>query len=296
MSISGAGTQADPYIVDTWADFVAAVETLDAYVKVDTSTVVTWNFAQMVEGGISTGIDWKAAEVDGNGLTIKGLFGTAERWFSATSSTEKVVKNLNFLDCVQTSATLSVFHGRSIEYRNCKFSGVVEGRSFCEGYGGGNVLFTTGSINGNDPKGCAFALKFSGEARLTYSSNVTVNHCNMNFDGTSTYTGTQTLKMYESKISGKVPWTNFTNAGGGQNVIDAEIDTIGTWSNTSGGVTLINTDKLANGLSVPSGFTGVTSTQMLDADALSFLGFCDKSDSSKGICIKHLRTCYACEA
>jgi len=282
MSISGTGTQADPYIVDTWADFVTAVETADAYVKVDTSTVATWDFAKMVEGGLTTGINWNAVEVDGNGLTIKGMFGTAQQWFSKLSSSyTAVVKNLNLLDCVQTVATQRVLYGRMIEYRNCKFSGVVEGRSFCEDYSGGSVLFTTGSINGNDPKGCAFALKFSGEARFTYSLNVTVNHCNMNFDGTSTYTGTQTLKMYESKISGKVPWTNFTNAGGGQNVIDAEIDSITTWKNTSGGVTLINTDKLASGLTVPSGFTGVTSTQMLDADALEAVGFIVETEETE---------------
>lgn len=272
MSISGAGTQADPYIVDTWADFVTAVETAEAYVKVDTSTVATWDFAKMVEGGLSTSIDWNAAEVDGNGLTIKGIFGTAARWFSGTSSAAKVVKNLNLLDMAKTTATSDVFHGRAIEFRNCKFSGVIEGGNFFGQYSGGSATFTTGSIAGNDPRGCAFAFNFSGDSRLTNVA-CTFNHCNMNFDGTSTNTSTQEMKMYESKISGKMPWANFKNAGGGQNVIDAEIDTIGTWSNTSGGVTLINTDKLASGLTVPSGFTGVTSTQMLDADALGAVGF-----------------------
>jgi len=281
MSISGTGTQADPYIVDTWADFVTAVETVDAYVKVDTSTVATWDFAKMVEGGLSTIIDWNAIEVDGNGLTIKGLFGTEERWFSATSSTAKVVKNLNLLDMAKTTVTTGVFHGRAIEFRNCKFSGVIEGGNFFESYSGGVATFTTGGIAGNDPRGCAFAFKFSGDARLA-SAACTFNHCNMNFDGTSTNTSTQEMKMYESKISGKMPWASFKNSGGGQNVIDAEIDTIDTWSNTSGGVTLINTDKLASGLSVPSGFTGVTSTQMLDAAALGAVGFIVETEEPEG--------------
>lgn len=273
MSISGTGTQADPYIVDAWADFVTAVETADAYVEVDTSTVATWDFAKMVEGGLSTGINWNAAEVDGNGLTIKGLFGTAARWFSKLNGAyTAVVKNLNLLDISKTTVTTGVFYARKFEFRNCKFSGVIEGGNFFESYSGGVATFTTGSITGNDPKGCAFAFKFSNNARLA-SAECTFNHCNMNFDGTSTNTSTQEMKMHESKISGKMPWESFKNSGGGQNVIDAEIDTIGTWSNTSGGVTLINTDKLASGLSVPSGFTGVTSTQMLDADALEAVGF-----------------------
>lgn len=282
MSISGTGTQADPYIVDTWADFVTAVETADAYVKVDTSTVATWDFAKMVEGGLSTGINWNAVEVDGNGLTIKGMFGTAERWFSKLDGTyTAVVKNLNLLDISKTTVTKGVFYGRKIEFRNCKFSGVIEGGNFFESYSSGVATFTTGSIDGNDPKGCAFAFKFSGDSRLA-SSACTFNHCNMNFDGTSTNTSTQEMKMYESKISGKMPWASFKNSGGGQNVIDAEIDTIGTWSNTSGGVTLINTDKLASGLSVPSGFTGVTSTQMLDADALEAVGFVVETEETEG--------------
>ena len=281
MSILGTGTQADPYIVDTWADFVTAVETANAYVKVDTSTVATWDFAKMVEGGLSTSINWNAIEVDGNGLTIKGLFGTEERWFSATSSTAKVVKNLNLLDMAKTTVTTGVFRGREIEFRNCKFSGVIEGGNFFEPYSGGVATFTTGSIAGNDPRGCAFAFNFSGNARLA-SAACTFNHCNMNFDGTSTNTSTQDMKMYESKISGKMPWESFKNSGGGQNVIDAEIDTIGTWSNTSGGVTLINTNKLASGLSVPSGFTGVTSTQMLDADALKAVGFIVVTEEPEG--------------
>ena len=280
MSISGTGTQADPYIVDTWADFVTAVEAEDAYVKVDTSTVATWDFAKMVEGGLSTSINWNAIEVDGNGLTIKGLFGTAAKWFSATSSTEKVVKNLNLLDMAKITVTTGVFYGRAIEFRNCKFSGVIEGGNFFEQYAG-YATFTTGSIAGNDPRGCAFAFIFSGNARLA-NAPCTFNHCNMNFDGTSTNTSAQEMKMYESKISGKMPWASFKNSGGGQNVIDAEIDTIGTWSNTGGGVTLINTDKLASGLSVPSGFTGVTSMEMLDADALGAVGFIVVTEEPEG--------------
>lgn len=278
--MTGTGTQADPYIVDTWADFVTAVETADAYIKVDTSTVVTWDFAKMVEGGLSTGINWNAVEVDGNGLTIKGLFGTAARWFSATSSTAKVIKNLNLLDMAKTTATTGVFYGRAIEFRNCKFSGVIEGGNFFEPYSGGIATFTIGSIDGNDPKGCAFAFKFSGASRMANSTNCVFNHCNINLDGESSVSA-QTMKLYESKISGKMPWAGFTNAGGGQNAIDAEIDTIGTWSNTSGGVTLINTDKLASGLSVPSGFTGVTSTQMLDADALEAVGFVVETEETE---------------
>jgi len=283
MSISGTGTQADPYIVDTWADLVTAVETSKTtYVKVDTSTVATWDFAKMVEGGLTTSINWIAAEVDGNGLTIKGLFGTAARWFSKSDATyQAVVKNLNLLDMSKTTVTTGVFYGRSFEFRNCKFSGVIEGGNFFESYSSGVATFTTGGIDGNDPRGCAFAFNFSGDARLT-SVACTFNHCNMNFDGTSTNTSTQEMKMYESKISGKMPWASFKNSGGGQNVIDAEIDTIGTWSNTSGGVTLINTDKLASSLTVPSGFTGVTSTQMLDVDALEAVGFIAETEEPEG--------------
>lgn len=272
MSTTGTGTAQDPFIVDTWADFVTAVGTADAYVRVDTSSITSWNFPREVASGLSSSVTWDATDVDGNGLTIKGLFGSATNWFVGTGAGAKVIRNLNFLDMAKTSATTGVFHGRAFEWQNCNFSGLIEDNQLISVYSGGTNTFTTGVLGQNDPKGCSFSLKFSGAGRLSNSA-VTAYHAVFNFDGVSTYSSAQIIKANDCKFIGGMPWTKLTLNGGGQNVIDADIDTITTYTNSSGTICLMNTDKLASGLSVPSGFTGVTSAQMLDAAYLEGIGF-----------------------
>lgn len=274
MSKSGTGTQADPYIVDTWADFVTAVGNSSAYVEVDTSTVNTWDFPKIVEGGLTTAVTWSAQSVNGNGLTIKGIYGSGiTRFFGASVTGNKYIYNMNFLDFNKPSDVGSVFSGKNFIWGNCKFSGVVDGGTFINHATGsprGKMTFATGVLDGT-AHGCSFALDLKNGAVFCDSDLSIVQHGNMNFN-CDTPTVTQSIELHESKITGDFPFLNYTNSGGGQNVIDAEISAIGTWSNASG-VTLINTDKLASGLSVPTGFTGVTSAQMLDVDALAAVGF-----------------------
>lgn len=279
MSTTGTGTAQDPFIVDTWADFITAVGTADAYVEVDTSQISVWEFPREVPSGLSSAVTWTAASVDGKGLTIKGLFGSAARWFTGTTASTKIISNLNLLDMAKTSATTGIFQGRAIECRNCEFSGIIEGGYFFESYSGGTMTFTTGVLGNNDPKGCSFTLKFSGDSRFsaatTNSGAPKFYHSVLNLDGTSTSSTAQHFNLNDSKIIGGMPWNSLTlqSSSGGQNVIDADIENISAYTNSSGTVCLINTDKLASGLSVPSGFTGVTTAQMLNAAYLESVGF-----------------------
>lgn len=278
MSKTGTGTQADPYIVDTWADFVTAVGGNQAYVEVDTSTVNTWDFPKIVEGGLTTTVTWNAASVNGNGLTIKGLYGSNIQYFfmASNTTTKKYVYNINFLDFNKSSDITAVLNrAEYFTFGNCQFSGVVDGGYFVNrvttsSSASAKTIFSTGVLGGT-AHGCSFALHLVNGAKFCNADYVTIQHGNMNFICNEP-TITETLELSESKITGDFPFLNFTNSGSGQNVIDADISAIGTWSNANG-VTLINTDKLASGLSVPTGFTAVTSAQMLDVDALAAVGF-----------------------
>lgn len=275
MSISGTGTQADPYIVDSWADFVTAVGESGVYVEADTSNVNTWDFAKIVDSGLSSALSWNAANVNGNGLTIKGLYASGSFSYMINGGTERRdIRNINFLDFSKPSSVKSFFYGKNVYFGNCRFSGVVDGGSFIvrattnpqAGY-----VFTTAENDGVI-KGCSFALQFNGTATFGSGEYCDIYHGNMNFVKASESTSVWKVALYESKITGEFPFASINNMGGGQNVIDADISTIGTWTNNSG-VTLVNTDKLAEGLTVPTGFTGVTSAQMLDVDALAAVGF-----------------------
>jgi len=277
MSISGTGTQADPYIVDSWADFVTAVGESGVYVEVDTSNVNTWDFAKIVDSGLSSALSWNAANVNGNGLTIKGLYASGSFSYMITLSggaTNKYIRNINFLDFSKPSSVTSVFYGKKIYFGNCQFSGIVDGGSFLSRVATnpqGGYVFST-AVNDGVAKGCSFALQFNGTATFGSSEYCDIYHGNMNFVKASESTSVWKVALYETKITGEFPFASITNSGGGQNVIDADISSIGTWTNNSG-VTLVNTDKLAEGLTVPTGFTGVTSAQMLDVDALAAVGF-----------------------
>lgn len=69
MAISGNGTQANPYIVDNWADFLTCLGYSNAYIKwADSTTKV------LSEVTIASEISVLAQYVDFNGWTIQGLY------------------------------------------------------------------------------------------------------------------------------------------------------------------------------------------------------------------------------
>lgn len=69
MAISGSGTQANPYIVDNWADFITCLGQSNAYIKwADSATKV------LSEVTIASEISVLAQYVDFNGWTIQGLY------------------------------------------------------------------------------------------------------------------------------------------------------------------------------------------------------------------------------
>lgn len=69
MAISGSGTQANPYIVDNWADFLTCLGQSNAYIKwADSTTKV------LSEVTIASEISVLAQYVDFNGWTISSLY------------------------------------------------------------------------------------------------------------------------------------------------------------------------------------------------------------------------------
>lgn len=64
--MTGTGTQADPYIVDTWEDFVTAVGTSGAYVEV--APDIVWDMNEISPEGVT--IDWNCTSLQGNGAVI----------------------------------------------------------------------------------------------------------------------------------------------------------------------------------------------------------------------------------
>lgn len=111
--MTGTGTQADPYIVDTWEDFVTAVGTTGAYVEVAPDTV--WDMNNISPEGVT--IDWNCTSLQGNGAVIARptiLEGSILNIGGSCQNIENIriekaiVNNGNFIRYGQSSNTVTI--------------------------------------------------------------------------------------------------------------------------------------------------------------------------------------------
>lgn len=111
--MTGTGTQADPYIVDTWEDFVTAVGTSGAYVEVAPDTF--WDMNDISPEGVT--IDWNCTSLQGNGAVIARptvLEGNLINIGGSCQNIENIhiekaiVNNGNFISYGQSSNTVTI--------------------------------------------------------------------------------------------------------------------------------------------------------------------------------------------
>ena len=160
--MAGSGTSADPYIVETWADFKSYINQRGKYIR----------FAADIEptGSDTSGvtINWNARNVDGDGHTINnftGYFnvGTASDCFNET-------KNLKFRNFDNRNSGLFISGSTTgatyTDIINCSFEGYTRAASF---FSFGSVYYFCPRISR-----CSFNLRIgNGSFRimLPYSSS-----------------------------------------------------------------------------------------------------------------------------
>lgn len=160
--MAGSGTSADPYIVETWADFKSYINQGGKYVRFIADIEPTGSDTSGVT------INWNARSVDGDGHTINNFTG----YFNAGTSSGcfKEVKNLNFrnMDNRYNSffTSSSTTGGSYVDIINCSFEGYTRASSF----------FNFGSVYYHCPRlsRCSFNLRIgNGSFRimLPYSSS-----------------------------------------------------------------------------------------------------------------------------
>ena len=94
--MTGTGTQADPFIVDNWPDFVTAVGTYDAYVEFpDGGGVIDMN--NVAPTGIPE-ITLACASIEGNDWIIQNLYCKGHKGFSTAYGKYVSIDKLHFLD------------------------------------------------------------------------------------------------------------------------------------------------------------------------------------------------------
>ncbi|NLT08219.1 MAG: hypothetical protein GXY08_01780, partial [Ruminococcus sp.] len=132
--MTGTGTQADPYIVDNWPDFVTAVGTYDAYVEFpDGGGVIDMN--NVAPTGIPE-ITLACASIKGNDWIIQNLYCKGHRGLSTAYGKYVSVNKLHFLNFYFDDNGAYDSHGimlfgnsdderQGYYFSECRFSGIA---------------------------------------------------------------------------------------------------------------------------------------------------------------------------
>ena len=257
----GTGTQADPYIPTTWAEFVTAVGTSGAYVECEADA--EWDMNDIAPEGISGYINIKCAELQGNGATIKNLYCTYSGGFLQCTTANSKIYDINFLNFyikgyfVYTSTTY-YFYG-------CRFSGLSElnSTSYCIFYGYPPKFLVSPNTN----KGCSFNIMAVSAALfdrgIFEDAHIKFKGKNLNLNS-----ATSDFKLTNCLVEGEFERAYYVRASAC--IFNCTCNSIGSLTYPDFNNTLVSTDTVE---SYPSTAIAVTSEQLRDAEYLQSQGF-----------------------
>lgn len=258
--MTGTGTQADPYIVDSWPDFVTAVRTSGAYVEATPG--LTWDMNNIAPEGVE-GIRISCASLKGNGLKIEALRASGDilTMTRRTSISELSIESFIGKALFRVSDSSSEWFSTTIT--DCSFSGELSGQYvITSSFGTDSELYA---------ERCGISVKGDN---LTWSNrqNNTFKDSNIYFQGDSI----NILNCNNCAVTGIIKGTSsqtIRSTGSSINLFGiADV----TWGYVSSGyaVSIFNKDKLPNSMGkVEYKVKAVTDAQMRDAAYLASLGF-----------------------
>lgn len=123
--MTGTGTQNDPYIVDTWEDFITATGTSSVYVKVADNMV--WDMNNIAPNGISSFI-FNCTELDGNNALIKNAFIKGKQVVAAFNKMKNLRIENFYLKTTETGAA-TLYARSGSDCSNCIFTGIIDASS-----------------------------------------------------------------------------------------------------------------------------------------------------------------------
>ena len=279
--MTGSGTQADPYIPTTWAEFVTAIGTSGAYVSLAEGTV--WDMNEIAPSGAGT-VTVSATQVTGNGATIKNLYFNGGG-FDFTANT--AISNMKFTNVLAENSA-NVF--RCHENQNNVYpslsqvtiSGkIVDSNLFRADYSDGRHQITTNR--------CAINVEISGDSAFAKTGSGTYPWLKLFYDnikttGSSTYSSAQNMQLQNTLWQGD--WTlkasYFVGGSGGiissNNIFDVNVPvtaTVSVNSNYTANVKqcIFNGSKIASGATLAAQITQVTDEQLHSASYLNSIGF-----------------------
>lgn len=277
--MTGTGTQTDPYIITSWAEFTSAASESGAYLAFpEGGGEIDLNDG--FEDGIER-LDLACAQIDGNGWTVRNLAspasptGSPRRVFDASSGT--IVNDLNFTDMYLSDQFFLYGQSYGSKWNKCRFSGKIFSTTTNPSTGGG-FLYGSASFYR-----CSFNIDGAGTVYLTNVAG-SFEACHIHYTGelmkaapalmtSCLVSGGFAFSQYGNSRYGD--WTD-SNSNSKANVVSAEIlgdgGSIQIGRSTSA-ANIICTDNVSESVTVSSYLIGVTAEQMRSADYLASIGF-----------------------
>ena len=261
--MTGTGTQADPYIVNTWEDFVTAIGTEQAYVEFPENTIIDMN--DVIPEGIGEMIYIKCTQFDAKGGEIKNLFFThGGRFLIQNSNWNAYIKNLKLINMRADDAGFRFYSYGKMQ--NCIISGSFGGEKMFD-LSSNRFVLESCSVNEQLQSGTKFTTSQWGDER-----SLNVNNSIINLSGTVRSDG-GTLVLSNSLLQGKIPATYFYTLY--NSLIDCTVPANASISGhgTSGDKGYINSSKFEEGVTTSNQYILVTNEQLQDINYLFDIGF-----------------------
>lgn len=277
--MTGTGTQADPFIVDNWPDFVTAVETSGAYVAFPEGGG-TIDMNSVAPEGIEQ-VQLRCVSIEGNGWNIRNLYVSGHGAFYLRSNV--IINSLSITDFYGDfqSEEARFFDNGDNNYQYtfnlCTFSGLITGQNTKSGLFKTEYIYAVTKLFR-----CSMNVRCDGSTKLIYNGGdlISLNSadfCNIKLSGNSLSAIGDSFNYRNCYFSGKCSQSPLNIYGNCNynvyNVDFSEADDFSCYCSNQGSVNLINSDLLPSGSSINSGFVAVTDAQLHDAEYLTTIGF-----------------------
>ena len=259
--MTGSGTQADPYIVENWPDFVTAAGTSGAYVRFADSTVIDLDVDH--SEGFSSDITIRCTEIDGNGGEIRGLFLINNTYLVFQSYI--TIKSLTISAMRRGGGSGQAFwFSEGGTFSGCIITGSFGGETMI--YNGGYTTFNCCSMNVQLQANTALVESYWYDDR-----------CLRFFNSKIKITGTPYINNRNRQVAlentlllGELPTDIYYSSYG--SIVDCNVPD-NTALTCDRGAVFINSDKFGSGVTAGSRFIRLTDEQLHSADYLYSVGF-----------------------
>ncbi len=269
--MTGTGTQTDPYIVDTWSDFVTAAGEKSAYVNIAENTV--WDMNDILPHGLTSAVNIQCKEIEGNFAEIRNLVKKSASILTTNNGALNIYR-LNFINTTETSSGVWFQNSGSsgpMTFYNCAITGMLtRSKLGSNKYNSWHIRFKN-----DETHGCNINLRFSGSSDM---GDCLFENSLITLSGKSSVTGANFEYLENCCIQGESPWDTVTIKSTAANIYDMKIGKLYGYNGLSNSSSahkqnIVNNDKVASQGDNVKNLTLVTEVQLHDAEYLRSVGF-----------------------